>query len=146
MPCTALPIPVILMKALFDTNIYIDFLGGRFPKFMYDAYIERFVIRLSPVVYHELIRCNRSPKSKQGFEVPAKRLLFLPPPTTKMWITAGEIAGKIIGNHDERSLERIQNDLLIALTARENGAVLITRDKLFSTIQKHITFRMILVG
>jgi len=73
-----------------------------------------------------------------------EKILLLSPPTTAMWISSGKLANKVLGMCDERPLEKIQNDLLIALTARESGAVLITQDKFFRTIQKHIPFQLIL--
>ncbi len=60
-----------------------------------------------------------------------------------MWVKAGHLAGKIVGSFDELTLEKIQNDILIALTARENGALLITQDRHFHIIQKHIPFSLI---
>ncbi|MBI2340169.1 MAG: PIN domain-containing protein [Deltaproteobacteria bacterium] len=132
------------MKAFFDTNIYFDFLKGRFPKLLYDSYFKKYIIRICPVVYQELIRCIRSGEVKKRVERMTRMVAFLPAPTVEMWKTAGEIAGQVAGSHDERTLESIQNDLLIALTARENGALLITQDKFFRAIQKHVPFQLIL--
>ena len=140
----ALPHPRTLMIAFFDTNIYSDYLKGAFPKENYEKYLEKYLFRMCPVVYQELIRCIRTESLKKKVESATKRIIFLPPPTTNMWIKAGELAGKLLGNHDERTLEKIQNDLLIALTARENGALLITQDKFFRALQKNIPFHLIL--
>lgn len=138
------PRPGIWMIAFFDTNIYVDYLKGIFPKDLYRQYFERFIIRLSPVVYEELIRCIRSVELKKRVEEMVEKVIFLAPPTTKMWIRAGELAGKVVGSYDEPSLTRIQNDLLIALTAHQNGATLITQDRHFQQIQKHLSFQLIL--
>lgn len=132
------------MKAFFDTNIYIDVLKGSLPLAFYECYLEKYIIRLSPVVYQELIRCVTSAAFKKKVEKITHRIIFFPPPTTKMWIMAGNLSGKIMGSSDELTLEKIQNDILIALTARENGALLITQDKHFHIIQKHIPFSLIL--
>lgn len=132
------------MRAFFDTNIYSDYLKGVFPKENYDSYFEKYIIRLCPVVYQELIRCIKSEVLKKKVESATRKIIFLPPPTTAMWVAAGRLAGKILGTFDERPLEKIQNDLLIALTARENGALLITQDKFFRTIQKQVHFHLIL--
>lgn len=132
------------MKAFFDTNIYSDYIKGVFPKENYHRYFEKYVIRMCPVVYQELIRCVKSVELKKKIEVATGKILFLLPPTTAMWISAGKSANKVLGTYDERPLEKIQNDLLIALTARESGAILITQDKFFRTIQKHVPFQLIL--
>jgi predicted nucleic acid-binding protein len=121
------------MIAFFDTNVFIDFLKGIFPKATYDQYREEYIIRMCPIVYHELIRGVKSKALKERMEDVTKQFIFLPPPTNAMWIKVGEIAGRVIGSYDERALEKIQNDLLIALTARENGATLITLSKFRNT-------------
>ncbi len=132
------------MIAFFDTNIYIDLLKGIFPKSIYDRYFEEYIIRLCPVVHQELIRCIRSGRKKSEIEQITQKIISLPPPTNEMWIRTGELAGKVIGSYDERALEKIQNDLLIALTALQNGATLITQDHHFKMIRKHIPFQLIL--
>jgi predicted nucleic acid-binding protein len=132
------------MIAFFDTNIYIDYLKGIFPKKLYDRFFEEYIIRLCPVVYQELVRGVRSETLKKRIEEITEKIIFFPPPTNAMWIQAGELAGKVIGSYDERALEKIQNDLLIALTARHNGATLITQDQQFKMIQRHIPFRLII--
>ena len=132
------------MIAFFDTNIYIDYLKGIFPKKSYEGYFERYIVRICPVVYQELIRCIRSGRLHNRVEELTEKVLFLPPPTSRMWTRAGELAAKVAGSYDERSLERIQNDLLIALTARENGATLITGDHAFRVIQRFVPFHLIL--
>lgn len=131
------------MIAFFDTNIYIDFLKGTFSRSLYDRYFEKYIIRLCPVVYQELIRCLRTDTIKKKVEQATKKIIFLEAPTTRMWIKTGQLAGKIAGSFDELTLEKNQNDILIALTARENGALLITQDKHFHLIQKHIPFSFI---
>jgi len=134
------------MIAFFDTNILIDLLKGIFPKRLYNQYREKYIVRMCPVVYQELIRGIRSDKLRKKVEVVAAGIIFLSPPTNRMWIQSGELAGKVVGGYDERSMEKIQNDLLIALTARQNGAVLITRDRHFKMIQRYVPFSLILIS
>lgn len=132
------------MIAFFDTNIFIDYIKGIFPKKLYDQYREEYVIRMCPVVYQELIRCVRSESLKKRIKETVESFIFFPSPSNNMWIKAGELAGKVIGTYDERALEKIQNDLLIALTALQNGATLITQDQHFQAIQRHVPFNLIL--
>jgi len=132
------------MIGFFDTNIFIDFLKGIFPKKLYDQYRTEYVIRMCPVVYQELIRCVRSETLKIRIQDITEKFIFFPPPTNNMWIRAGELAGKVMRTYDERALETIQNDLLIALTALQNGATLISQDQHFKMIQRHIPFHLIL--
>lgn len=132
------------MIAFFDTNIYIDYLKGIFPKKIYEPYFRKYIIRICPVVYHELIRCIRSRAIKKKIDEATHKTIFLPPPTNTMWVQAGQLSGTIIGSYDEQSLEKIQNDLLIALTARAHGATLITQDRHFQLIRKYLPFRFVL--
>ena len=142
-PFTATQEPRILMIAFFDTNIYIDFLKGTFPKSLYSSYFEEYIIRVCPVVYQELIRGVRTEKLRKKIETLVGRVIFLPPPTTEMWVQAGELAAVVMQSSEERKLEKIQNDLLIALTARAHGATLITRDTHFKLIGRYIPFRFL---
>ncbi len=130
------------MLAFFDTNIYIDYLKGLFPAETYREYFQKYIIRMCPVVYQELIRCIRSEKIRKKVKRATQKILFLPPPSNSMWVQAGDLAAKVVGGFDELTLEKIQNDLLIALTAREYGAFLITQDHHFQRIQKHISFKI----
>ncbi|QQR81929.1 MAG: PIN domain-containing protein [Deltaproteobacteria bacterium] len=130
------------MIAFFDTNIYIDYLKGTFPQETYQDYFQKYVIRLCPVVYQELVRGIRSEKVRKKVEAITKRILFLPPPSNAMWIKTGQLAAKVMKSFDAISLEKIQNDLLIALTAYEHGAILITQDRHFQMIQKHLSFKL----
>lgn len=131
------------MIAFFDTNIYIDYLKGAFPREVYNSYFHEYIIRVCPVVYQELIRGIRTEAIRKKVERALHPLVFLPPPTNAMWIQAGELASKVLGSKDERSLEKIQNDLLIALTARMNGATLITQDHHFLKIKKQLDFKLL---
>ncbi len=131
------------MIAFFDTNIYIDYLKGLFPSEVYDSFFREYIIRVCPVVYQELIRGIRTESVRKKVEKALHPLVFLPPPSNAMWIQAGELASRVMGNKEERSLEKIQNDLLIALTARTNGATLITQDHHFLKIKKEIDFKLL---
>ncbi len=132
------------MIAFFDTNIYIDYLKGSFPQALYERYFREYIIRICPVVYQELIRGIRSNSIKKRVVQITKPIKFLPPPTQSMWIRTGELAAIVMKSRNERSLEKIQNDLLIALTAHSNGATLITQDRDFLKIRKYLDFKLIL--
>lgn len=133
------------MIAFFDTNLYINLLKGKLPGNLLEDFCRQYIIRLCPVVYHELIRCIQNPSLRKKVEKITEQTLFLPAPTPPMWTQAAELASKVMGSTDEKTLESIQNDLLIALTARYNGAVLITGDKHFKVIRKHLSFEYVLV-
>lgn len=74
------------------------------------------------------------------------RLLTIEPPS---WRTTfhetGRLLPGIFAGHEEVGLARLQNDLLIALTARHTGARLVALDRHFSTLGRHVKFSMILL-
>lgn len=133
------------MIAFFDTNIYLDVLKGKFSKDIFDGYFSKYVIRLCPVVYHELLRGMREAlihKVQRDFG----KIIRLPAPTAEQWKEAALLIPQIEGSKDIRNLERLQNDVLIALTARSQGATVITQDRGFESIHKKVVFNLKVVG
>ena len=49
---------------------------------------------------------------------------------------------RIFAQHDEIGLARLQNDALLALTARHTGALLLTADAHFETLRERIPFAL----
>lgn len=133
------------MIAFFDTNVYIDALKGNLSEDSFNHFFKDHVVRLCPVVYHELLRGLRTARVRKRVESAARNILFLPPPTVKMWIDAAKLIPKVIGNFDGLALAHLQNDVLIALTARETGTTLITRDSHFKRIREFLPFKFRLV-
>jgi len=43
-----------------------------------------------------------------------------------------------IEDHEDVGLDRLQNDVLLALTARSTGSLLLTRDRHFQTLRRHV--------
>jgi predicted nucleic acid-binding protein len=48
----------------------------------------------------------------------------------------------VFPRHEEGGLSRLQNDLLLALTARHTGALFVTSDGHFQTIRRLLPFRL----
>ncbi len=132
------------MIAFFDTNIYVDYLRGVMPAQMYLRYFSVYVMRMCPVVYHELLRGICSSAVEKKVKTLGEKIVFLPPPTTKMWADAGEIISMLQPHAKEKTMEQVQNDVLIALTARYSGATLITRDADFEKLQRFLQFSFIM--
>ncbi len=60
-----------------------------------------------------------------------------------MWDEAAIIMAKLSSHSN--TTDDIQNDVLLSLTARHTGTIIITQDKDFEKIQKFIEFKLILV-
>lgn len=69
----------------------------------------------------------------------------LPVPTPIMWRAGGQYLAQFRNDFDLVTLERLQNDVLIALTAYYSGALLFTRDKHFERLRKKIPFKLELI-
>lgn len=132
------------MIAFFDTNMYIDYLRGVLPAEMYLRYFQTYIMRMCPIVYHELVRGIRTPSVARKVKAVAEKIIFLPPPTTAMWTLAGQLMQTLHASSHQKTAEQIQNDMLIALTARQTGATLITRDQDFQQIRRKVSFEFIL--
>lgn len=131
------------MIAFFDTNIYIDYLRGVMPAQIYVRYFHTYIIRLCPIVYHELLRGIRTPKVAKLVTQLTEEVLFLPAPTTAMWTQAGQLMSAWRPARGGKTWEEMQNDVLIALTARHTGTTLITRDADFKKLQRQLDLAVI---
>jgi len=47
---------------------------------------------------------------------------------------------RVFRDHEAIGLARLQNDLLIALTARHTGTLLVTSDRHFTALRRHVPF------
>ena len=130
------------MIAFFDTNIHIDLLTGATSFDQVVQQIGSFPVRLSPVVASELLR-GVSKQRGGVVERLVRQLLPVEPPSWRQcWYEAGRILPKIFPHHEEVGLSRLQNDLLLALTARHTGGLFVTTDTHFETIRSLIFFRL----
>ena len=126
------------MLALFDTNVYISELTRAIPNDVVERWRSQYLVRLSPVVYHELLRGAR--KKDWVYEI-RDHTVLAPVPTFKMWEEAASILSQWhFSSGENEALFKLQNDVLIALTARSLGAVVITQDKHFEKIAEKTSF------
>ena len=133
------------MIAFFDTSIYVPLFRGVIPKEEPLGAAEGCILRLSPIVASELLRAAQ-PDSRGQVEDLIKSLLPIEPASWwRSWLEAGRVLPKVFPDHDEVGISRLQNDCLLALTARQNGALLITADRHFERLRRAIRFRLKLV-
>jgi predicted nucleic acid-binding protein len=130
------------MIAFFDTNVHISLLTAAIS---FDHVVQQtgsFPIRLSPIVASELLGgVSRQPRGV--VERLVRQLVSLEPPSWRQcWHDAGRLLPRIFPQHQEVGLSRLQNDLLLALTARHTGALFVTTDGHFETIRRLLPFRL----
>jgi predicted nucleic acid-binding protein len=69
-----------------------------------------------------------------------------PPSWRAAWLEAGRLLPSVSGKHEGAGLARLQNDVLIALTARHTGAMLVSRDSHFRTLQRRLGFGAVVLA
>jgi predicted nucleic acid-binding protein len=113
---------------IFDTAVFIDHL--RTNKFKNHFQNLHGLIRNSSVVLSELLRGATRKEEKDFIDVLIKNYPILTP-TEKNWIESGEVLWEI--NKDKglspEKLRDMHFDVLIAATARNYGATVITSNK-----------------
>lgn len=112
-------------QALIETSVYIENL--KFGRFERELLTLPFLVRCSAVVLAELWRGARSRQAKRFVATLAKQCRVIVP-NEGAWLEPGQIVAKLADRHgyDVHKLCEIHLDVLIALTARHIGAVVIT--------------------
>ena len=128
------------MIAFFDTTVHIDVLRGRRSVDELLRQIGNLPVRLSPVVASELLRGVTGHGARSVNKL-VRRLVPLEPPSwRRCWIETGPLLPRLFPDHEEIGLGRLQNDLLLALTARHTGNLFVTCDPHFASIRRHLPF------
>ena len=127
---------------IFDTSVFIDHLRtNRYSNNFLDL---KGLIRNSSVVLSELSR-GATKEAETAFVAALARNHPILTPTTENWLESGKILSKI--NKDKgfspMKLRDLHFDVLIALTARNYGATVITSNKTdFDLIRCYRDFRL----
>jgi predicted nucleic acid-binding protein len=114
--------------ALLDANVYI----GHWELGLYQAELaaiqQGYVIRHSSVVLSELRRGARTKSARRLVDSLYRLATVQWSPTAEDWWEAGRLIRLIGDEHGWDTVKRrqFQNDTLIALTARQHGATVVT--------------------
>lgn len=60
----------------------------------------------------------------------------------RCWMDAGRLLPRVLPHHEELGLTHLQNDALLALTARHTGTLFLTADGHFETLRAHVPFAL----
>lgn len=131
-----------MIVAFFDTAVHVAILRGTLePDAALDA-VGRATLRLSPVVASELLRGARA-RSIRTVDALVRRLAPVEPPAWRScWYETGRLLPKVFPHHEKIGLARLQNDVLLALTAHHTGALFLTADRHFESIRRQVPFTM----
>jgi predicted nucleic acid-binding protein len=133
------------MIVFFDTSVHVDILRGVLLPDAVLARAEGGPVRLSPVVAGELLR-GATGKGRRAVEKLVSALVPIEPPSWRQaFLDAGRLLPEIFRHHGGVGLGKLQNDALIALTARHTGALLVTRDGHFTALARKLAFRLVLI-
>ena len=129
--------------AVLDTSVYIEnFRTGRFTLTLLRS---PWIVRCSAVVLHELRRGARTPLELRFVGDLARKIQILTP-TEKHWLESAEVLSRMRARrgYTASKLRDLAFDTLIALSARDAGATLITCDhEDFAEIGKHVVLKVI---
>jgi predicted nucleic acid-binding protein len=127
------------MLVFFDTNIHIALLRGTVSVSQLFS-VSPGDIKMSPIVASELVRGVRG-RSVAKIETLIEAFRSIEPTSWRdAWLQAGLLLPKVFPNHEQIGLSRLQNDCMIAITARDTGALLLSADGHFKSIAKHVPF------
>ena len=130
------------MIAFFDTNVHIDVLRGirSLPDIL--ATIGNLRVRLSPVVASELLRGVSGHGTRSVIRLVRGLVPVEPPSWRSCWLETGRLLPRVFLDHEALGLARLQNDLLLALTARHTGTFFVTGDAHFTALRRYIPFTL----
>lgn len=129
--------------AVLDTSVYIEnFRTGRFTLALIQS---PWIVRCSAVVLHELRRGARTAQELRFVTELARKIRVLTP-TEREWMESAELLSLIARTQGcpVGKLRELAFDALIALSARDIGATLITCNREdFEAIRRHKPFKVV---
>jgi predicted nucleic acid-binding protein len=129
------------MIVFCDTNVHVAVLRGALTPARL-AELAPGTLRLSPVVASELLRGSRG-KARRAVEKLVAQLIPIEPGAWRpAWLAAGRTLAEVFEKHESIGLARLQNDCLLALTARDAGALFVTADQHFAALRRAIPFAL----
>ncbi len=136
------------VKVIFDTSIYIPFINQGIEYPAIELNIGKPIIYMSAVVIEELYAGafdNASIKLLDRMYDTFEGIGRLAAPAATDWQKAGKIIAKLSQKYgfEGKYLAKIANDVLIALSARQIGAIIVTNNtKDFLRIKEFVDFKV----
>jgi predicted nucleic acid-binding protein len=130
--------------AVLDTNVYIDFWQKRLHAAALAKIHAAFVVRHSAVVLSELRRGARTQQARRTVESLFRLAPELWEPSAADWWEAGTIVRDVGDDQSWNTHKRreFQNDVLLALTARGRGALVVTSKRAdFQRLERRVGVR-----
>ena len=134
-------------KYLLDTNVYLDAIRDPGFEREFDSFLERNApaIFMSAVVMQELragaITDKQANALQNGIFGVFERRRRIAAPSAAAFKECGRILAALFrkdGVSFSKRPRSLVNDILIAATCRENGFILVTRDRDFALVRPHL--------
>jgi predicted nucleic acid-binding protein len=134
------------MIVFFDTSVHVALLRGHLGLDALRVQVPAGPIRLSPVVASELLRGARGAAGRAVERLVRALVPIEPPSWRSAFIEAGRLLPRVFDEYETIGLARLQNDLLLALTSRHTAATLVTYDRHFARLRRHLAFPCVVVS
>ncbi len=135
-----------LTKIVLDTNVYVDWMNrGTFEEWMLGRGLARYlsaVVSMELQVGAKMLPARRAVEQLVRAYVKADRLVV---PTARVFDLAGQALRRLRDEGREVRQASLVNDVLIALSAREIGATVVTMDGDFRAIERLVPFQLEIV-
>ena len=135
-----------LTKIVLDTNVYVDWMNrGTFEEWMLGRGLARYlsaVVSMELQVGAKMLPARRVVEQLVRAYVKAERLVV---PTARVFDLAGQALRRLRDEGREVRQASLVNDVLIALSAREIGATVVTMDGDFRAIERLVPFQLEIV-
>jgi predicted nucleic acid-binding protein len=136
-------------KIIPDTSVLVHQISGTPPDEIKERLLNvRPLTYMSSVVVHELLRGARDDKGLKLVESlikPFEKARRIITPSYTLWKSSAKVLSEIVReNHGYRNrISSLENDVLIALSSRAIGAIVLTSNKEdFELIRKFRNFRL----
>ena len=129
--------------AVLDTSVYIE--NFRTGRFTVDLLRSPWIVRCSSVGLHELRRGARTAPEIRFVKELARKTRILTP-SESHWLESADILARLRTKrgYDPGRVRALAFDALIALSARDAGATLITCNHAdFAEIREYLSFRVV---
>jgi len=121
---------------VIDTSSWVSYFAGRGGSLI-DAALQEATVHLPPIVAAELLSGKMSASKRDQLQDLLADLPLFPTPL-QHWFKVGRLRGQLLA----KGLSISTPDAHIAQCAIEIGAELLTEDKIFTVISRHVALRL----
>jgi predicted nucleic acid-binding protein len=132
----------MMKRVVIDTNVYISFMNsGTYEQAVLGSGVVRYMSRVVLMELEAGATTNPARRAVHGLARAFGNTNRLVSPSNAAWDRAGRLLRELRASGREIRRASLINDALIALTARDLGATVVTNDTSdFAAIREHVAF------